>query len=159
MSSVDDLDSHLIQTGLPFEQIGHNTWVIHPEGGHMQQIAVSADQPIVLFSVPVLELTAEQRNDVALFRCLLELNAELLHSSYSLQGERIVLSGAQQLENLDFNEFQAMIDDMCMALDKHWDKLSPWGLQRKPRATTDQTSAQIAAEQAADDRAATKGSV
>lgn len=150
MSSVDDLDSHLIQTGLPFEQIGHNTWVIQPEGGHMQQIAVSADQPIVLFSVPVLELTAEQRNDVALFRCLLELNAELLHSSYSLQGEKIVLSGAQQLENLDFNEFQAMIDDMCMALDKHWDKLSPWGLQRKPKATN---TAEPTADQA------TEGSV
>lgn len=151
MSSVDDLDSHLIQTGLPFEQIGHNTWVIQPEGGHMQQIAVSADQPIVLFSVPVIELTTEQKSDVALFRCLLELNAELLHSSYSLQGDRVVLSGAQQLENLDFNEFQAMIDDMCMALDNHWDRLSPWGLQRKPPASNTEPSA--------DDRAATEGSV
>ena len=151
MSSVDDLDSHLIQTGLPYEQIGHNTWVIQPEGGHMQQIAVSADQPIVLFSVPVLELTAEQKDDVALFRCLLELNAELLHSSYSLQGDKIVLSGAQQLENLDFNEFQAMIDDMCMALDNHWDRLAPWGLHGKPRGTnTDEPTA---------DQAATEGSV
>lgn len=140
MSSVDDLDSHLIQTGLPFEQIGHNTWVIQPESPHAPQIAVSADIPIVLFSVPVLELTDEQRNDVELFRCLLELNAELLHSSYSLQGNKIVLSGAQQLENLDFNEFQAMIDDMCMALDNHWDKLAPWGLQSKPKATTEPTA-------------------
>lgn len=141
MNSVDDLDSHLIQTGLPFEQIGHNTWVIQPEGRHAPQIAVSADLPIVLFSVPVLELTPELRDDVALFRCLLELNAELLHSSYSLQGNKIVLSGAQQLENLDFNEFQAMIDDMCMALDNHWDKLAPWGLQGKTGAAdTDQTA-------------------
>ena len=131
MNSVDDLDSHLIQTGLPFEQIGHNTWVIQPEGPHTPQIAVSADLPIVLFSVPVLELTDALRNDVALFRCLLELNAELLHSSYSLQGNRIVLSGAQQLENLDFNEFQAMIDDMCMALDKHRDRLERWGAHGK----------------------------
>jgi hypothetical protein len=140
MSSVDDLDSHLIQTGLPFEQIGHNTWVIHPEGAHAPQIAVSADLPIVLFSVPVLELTTEQRKDVELFRCLLELNAELLHSSYSLQGDKVVLSGAQQLENLDFNEFQAMIDDMCMALDKHWDRLAPWGLQPKRKATSTEGS-------------------
>ena len=150
MSSVDDLDSHLIQTGLPFEQIGHNTWVIHPEGAHAPQIAVSADLPIVLFSVPVLELADEQRKDVELFRTLLELNAELLHSSYSLQGNRIVLSGAQQLENLDFNEFQAMIDDMCMALDNHWDKLAPWGLQGKPKAASTEATA---------DRAATEGSV
>lgn len=134
MSSVDDLDSHLIQTGLPFEQIGHNTWVIHPDSTHAPQIAVSADIPIVLFSVPVLELTVEQHDDVKLFRCLLELNAELLHSSYSLQGDKVVLSGAQQLENLDFNEFQAMIDDICMALDNHWDRLAPWGLQAEGKA-------------------------
>jgi hypothetical protein len=60
-----------------------------------------------------------------LFRRLLELNSELLHSSYSLQGDQVVLSGAQQLENLDFNEFQAMVDDMCMALDNHYDKIAP----------------------------------
>jgi hypothetical protein len=137
MSSVDDLDSHLIQTGLPFEQIGHNTWVIQPESAHAPQIAVSADVPIVLFSVPVIELTGEQRKDVELFRCLLELNAELLHSSYSLQGDKVVLSGAQQLENLDFNEFQAMIDDMCMALDKHWDRLAPWGPKGNRNRTTE----------------------
>lgn len=135
MSSVDDLDSHLIQTGLPYEQIGHNTWIIQPDSAHPAQIAVSADVPIVLFSVPVLELTDALRDDVKLFRCLLELNAELLHSSYSLQGDKVVLSGAQQIENLDFNEFQAMIDDMCMALDNHWDKLAPWGLQGKRKGT------------------------
>lgn len=147
MSSVDDLDSHLIQTGLPYEQIGHNTWVIQPDSAHPAQIAVSADIPIVLFSVPVLELTDELRNDVKLYRCLLELNAELLHSSYSLQGDKVVLSGAQQIENLDFNEFQAMIDDMCMALDNHWDKLAPWGLQGKSKGSVQgKTEGEAAAE-------------
>ncbi|MCH9688607.1 MAG: YbjN domain-containing protein [Deltaproteobacteria bacterium] len=128
MSSLDDLDSHLTRTGLPYEQLGHSTWVISPQTQHSTSIAVSADEPIVLFSLPVLELSTEQQQEVKLFRALLELNAELLHSSYSLQGNKVVLSGAQQLENLDFNEFQAMIDDMCMALDNHWDKLSEWGL-------------------------------
>lgn len=132
MSSVDDLDSHLIQTGMRYEQIGHNTWVIQPDSAHPAQIAISADDPIVLFSLPVIELTEDQKDDVSLFRCLLELNASLLHSSYSLQGDRIMLSGAQQLENLDFNEFQAMIDDICMALDNHWDKLAKWGRSEGP---------------------------
>lgn len=146
MSSVDDLDSHLIQTGLPYEQIGHNTWVIQPDSAHPAQIAVSADVPIVLFSVPVLEITEQLHDDVKLFRCLLELNAELLHSSYSLQGDKVVLSGAQQLENLDFNEFQAMIDDMCMALDNHWDKLAPWGLQGKAKGAAAGSAGEAAAE-------------
>lgn len=127
MSSVDNLDSHFIQTELPHEQIGHNTWVITPETAHPAQIAVSADDPIVLFSLEVFTLGGQEEDHEGLFRQLLELNSELLHSSYSLQGDKVVLSGAQQLENLDFNEFQAMIDDMCMALDNHWDKLAKWG--------------------------------
>lgn len=134
MSSLDDLDSHLIKTGLAYDQVGHNTWVIHPETAHPAQIAVTADEPIALFSLKVFELGAEPHDEVGLFRCLLELNAELLHSSYSLQDDKVMLSGAQQLENLDFNEFQAMIDDMCMALDNHWERLSTWGLRRQAAA-------------------------
>lgn len=127
MSSVEDLDSFFIQTGLQYEQAGPNTWVITPEGAHPAQIGVSADDPVVLFSIVMFTLGGQEEDHEGLFRCLLELNADLLHSSYSLQGDSVVLSGAQQLENLDFNEFQAMIDDMCMALDNHWDKLAKWG--------------------------------
>lgn len=130
MSSLDDLDRYLQQTGLPHEQIGHNTWVIAPDTAHPAQIGVTADEPIVLFSVSVLELTDNVQNQVELLRLLLEFNAELLHSSYSIQGGNVMLSGAQQLENLDFNEFQAMIDDMCMALDNQWDKLADWGISK-----------------------------
>ena len=88
----------------------------------------------MLFSIPVLDVTADVSNPGELYRLLLTLNSELLHASYSLQSDRVVLSGAQQVENLDFNEFQAMIDDMCMALDRHWDQLAPWGLKNKGEA-------------------------
>ena len=54
-----------------------------------------------------------------LFQRLLELNSELMHSSYGLSEGRVVLSGAQELQNLDLNEFQAVLDDMTMALDTH----------------------------------------
>lgn len=128
MSRLDDLDSHLTRTGLPYEQIGHNTWVIQTESAHPAQIGVSADDPIVLFSISMFELTDGLADREELFKLLLEFNSELLHSSYSLQSDKVMLSGAQQLENLDFNEFQAMIDDMCMAVDKHWDKLAKWGM-------------------------------
>lgn len=134
MATVDEIDSHLIQTGLPYEQLGDGAWIVTPETAHPARIGVKADDPIVLFSIQVLDLGPDTVNSEELFRTLLTLNSELLHSSYSLQGAQVVLSGAQQLENLDFNEFQAMLDDMCMALDRHWDQLSPWGLKRS-RAT------------------------
>lgn len=125
MSTSDDVESYLIRSGLPYDPIGEGTWVLHPESAHHAQIAVKIEEPIVLFSIRMFELSADIKEREGLFRLLLELNSELLHASYSLQGNQVVLSGAQQLENLDFNEFQAMVDDMCMALDNHYAKIAP----------------------------------
>lgn len=124
MTSSDDVDSYLIRSGLPYDQISEGTWVLHPESAHRAPIGVKIEDPIVLFSIQLFELEAAV-DEKALFQLLLELNGELLHASYSLQGSQVVLSGALQLENLDFNELQAIVDDMCMALDNQYDKLAP----------------------------------
>ena len=42
-----------------------------------------------------------------------------------------VLSGALESENLDTNEFQALIDDLTMTIDTHFEKLSAWALDPK----------------------------
>ena len=56
-------------------------------------------------------------DESALYRKLLELNAkQLIHAAYGLDETRIVLSGALELENLDFNELQATLDEIDMAL-------------------------------------------
>ncbi len=125
MASNEELDSYLIKMGLPYEQVGEGTWVLHPEGAHRAPIGVAIEAPIVLFSIPMFEVQPQTDKPERLFRTLLELNSELMHSAYALQGDQIVLSGAQQLENLDFNEFQAMVEDMCMALDNHIDRIAP----------------------------------
>ncbi|HWB74050.1 MAG TPA: hypothetical protein VG755_03825 [Nannocystaceae bacterium] len=127
MASNDELDSYLIKMGLPYEQVGEGTWVINPDSSMRRApIGVTIEEPIVLFSIPMFELGTDVPERERLFRTLLELNSELLHSSYALQGDQVVLSGAQQLENLDFNEFQAMVDDMCIALDNHLERIAPW---------------------------------
>lgn len=125
MSSTDQLESFLIKSSLPYEQIAEGTWVVSPESARNAQLGVKMDDPIVLFSIQMFELDASITEREELFRLLLELNSELLHSAYSLNGQQVVLSGAQQLANLDFNEFQAVMDDMCMALDHHYDKIAP----------------------------------
>lgn len=127
MASTDELDSYLIKMGLPYEQVGEGTWVINPDSSMRRApIGVTIEEPIVLFSIPMFELGTDVPERERLFRTLLELNSELLHSSYALQGDQVVLSGAFQLENLDFNEFQAMVDDMCIALDNHLERIAPW---------------------------------
>lgn len=125
MTSAEDVESFLIHSGLPYELIAEGTWVLHPESAHNAQIGIKLSDPIVLFSLQMFELSPDITQREALFRLLLELNSELLHASYALQGGQVVLAGAQQLENLDFNEFQAMVDDMCMALDNHFNRIAP----------------------------------
>jgi hypothetical protein len=114
---------------------------LRPDSAHRTQIAVKIEEPIVLFSIQMFTLGPEIEQQESLFRVLLEFNSELLHVSYSLQDNQVVLSGAQQLENLDFNEFQAMVDDMCMALDKHYDKIAPRVAQPDDRAAGAEGSA------------------
>jgi|SRR5690606_12201980 len=124
MTSAEDVESFLIHSRLPYEIIAEGTWVLHPESAHNAQIVIKASPPIVLFSIQMFELSDDIKDREGLFRLLLELNGELLHAAYALQGGQVVLAGAQQLENLDINEFQAMVDDMCMALDTHFNRLA-----------------------------------
>ncbi len=137
MSSADKLDSFLLNSGLPYEQIADGTWVLHTDSARNASLGVKIEDPIVLISIQLFELG--EGDHTAVFRMLLELNSELLHASYSLQGSQLVLSGAQQLENLDFNEFQAMVDDMCMALDNHYDKIAPMVASNQSTATAAKT--------------------
>ena len=126
MASTDEVDSYLIKMGLPYEQVGQGTWVVKPDSARQAQIGVQIDEPIVLFSIQMFKLDPALVRREELYRTLLELNSQLLHSGYALQGDQIVLAGAQQLENLDFNEFQAVLEDMSMALDNHYEKIAPW---------------------------------
>jgi hypothetical protein len=62
----------------------------------------------------------------ALFKKLLELNArQLLHAAYGVDDGHIVLSSALELENLDFNELQATMDEIDMALAQQLPGLAP----------------------------------
>ncbi len=128
MNYVDRLESYMLRMDLTYEQLQgtENTWVIDPGNPQNSAIVLRLEDPIVLFSAPVFECGEQTPNREELFQLLLALNEELLHASYSLRGNQIVLSGAYQVENLDFGEFQAMIDDMSLSLDTHLGKLDPW---------------------------------
>jgi len=77
--------------------------------------------------VRVMELPASEPRRSELFRQLLELNArELVHGSYGLEGDDIVLTDTLELENLDFSEFEASFDSITLALATHLGALAPY---------------------------------
>jgi len=127
-TSVDIVESMLFRSGAPFDQVDPSTWVLQIDNRRRSRVVVKVEDPIVLFSVPLGLLGDELDDRERLYRMLLEFNADFMHNAYAIEGEQLILSGALQIENLDANEFQAVIDDLTMTLDTHLDKLSAWKL-------------------------------
>ena len=128
MASRDDLESFIsrLDDTVPSEEVETGIWVLTP-GEDSAPIVVSFDHPVVVFRVRVMDLPGAGTNRNELMQKLLELNAEgLVHGSYGIEGTQIVLTDALQLENLDFNEFQASVDSITMALASHMSALAPF---------------------------------
>jgi len=127
MADKDDLQSYIERLGdgvVGSEEIEDGMWVLSLEGGE-GQIVVSYAPPVVVFRVNVMELPADDEQRNALMRTLLELNAtELVHGSYGIEGNSVVLTDALQLDNLAFSEFQASIDSLTLALGSHLSRLA-----------------------------------
>ena len=65
--------------------------------------------------------------EIELFRQLLELNVrDLVHGSYGLEGDHVVLTDTLELENLDYTEFEASFDSVTLALASHLGALAPY---------------------------------
>jgi hypothetical protein len=126
MSHTETVESYLLRSGLQHDNLDDTTWVLELDDARKSRIVARIQDPIILFSTPLFDISDGTPALESLFRTLLELNGELMHSAYALQESHVVLSGAQEIENLDLNEFQAVIDDMTMALDTHREALGRW---------------------------------
>lgn len=123
MKTAEDIESYLIRMDANYDVVGENIWIIK-EGG--ADLVASIAGPVLVFRVKLLELdrvAAERREDF--FKTLLELNAlEMIHGAYGLEEGVVVATDALELENLDFNEFQATVDDLSLAVSKHYPVLN-----------------------------------
>jgi hypothetical protein len=123
MKTAEDIESYLLKIGVPYEQVKPGIWVLHVPGA--DNFVVSMAGPVVVFRIKLMDLPRTDRE--ALFKALLSLNtSEMVHGAFGLEGESVVIVHALELENLDLNEFQAVIDDMTMAISKQYPLLSHW---------------------------------
>ncbi|HET6151302.1 MAG TPA: YbjN domain-containing protein [Polyangia bacterium] len=121
MKSAEDVESYILRVGAPAEQVEPGIWIVKLEGH--ENLLISIAGPVVAFRLKVMDLPSQKRE--ALYHTLLSLNTtEMVHGAFGLEGNAVVIVHALELENLDFNEFQAVIDDMTMAVAKHHPFLS-----------------------------------
>ncbi len=122
MKTAADVQAYLMKMELPYEEPRENTWMVTGLDG-LDNLVITLAGPVLVFRVKVMDIPAHHREE--LFRTLLELNAtEMMHGAYGIEGESVVIMDALQLENLDYNEFAATVDDITLAVASHHGRLA-----------------------------------
>jgi hypothetical protein len=128
MITKDDIQSFLDRFeggSLTVMEIEPNLWLARTIDN--AEVVIHYAPPVVILRVRVMELPASEPRRSELFRQLLEYNArELVHGSYGLEGDHVVLTDTLELENLDFSEFEASFDSITLALASHLSALAPY---------------------------------
>jgi hypothetical protein len=114
--TAEDVENYLLQLDRRFEVDGGTLWL--ESAG--TTVAVRVSPPIVALRVVIGSVPTDEALRASLFRKLLEYNAsDLMHISYGIDHDTVVLSGALELENLDINELEAVLSDIDLALARH----------------------------------------
>jgi hypothetical protein len=115
--TADDVENYLLQLDRRFENDG-GTFLLSTQGS--TPIALRVAGPIVAIRVAIGEVPKDAADQLKVFRRMLEYNAsDLMHVSYGVDANGIVLTAALELENLDLNELEAALSDVDLALARH----------------------------------------
>ena len=118
MTTPDDIRSFLDRLNLPVEPIAEDMWLVRPQEG--AELVVHYAPPVLVLRVRVMPLPTDTAQANDLNRRLLEANArDLVHGSYGIEGDHVVLTDALELTDLDYSEFQSSVDSLSLALASH----------------------------------------
>lgn len=124
---VETFLNRLSASGATYTEVEPGFWIVKPSPDSDLSLAVNYSPPVVLLRVDVMELPKDAEQQATLTKRLLELNAsDLLHGSYGIQDDHIVLTEALELSALDFEEFLASYESMTLALASHLRELGSY---------------------------------
>ena len=123
MVTQEDIESFLDRLnadGASHTEVSPGIWNVKPAGELDFGVVVNYSPPVVVLRVNVMELPPNEAQLNGLARRLLEMNAgEMLHGSYGIQQNTVVLTEALELSHLDFEEFLAAYESITLALASH----------------------------------------
>ena len=123
MVSREDLESFLIRTGLEYEEVDEGMYLTRSEDGGAPVVVHHADA-LLLIRMKVMDMPDEGSHSLALYRTLLELNAnEIVHGAYGIEDGELILSDTLEMETLDFLEVQASIESITLAAATHMEQI------------------------------------
>jgi hypothetical protein len=117
----------LAADGASYSEVEPGLWVVKPGGELDFDVVVNYSPPVLLLRVKVMTLPTDREAIATLSRRLLELNAsDLIHGSYGIEEDSIVLTEALELSHLDYEEFLAAYESMLVALASHLRELGTY---------------------------------
>lgn len=126
MRSVQDVEAYLGKMNRRFSIVDDQpgTFLVHG-GDNMPPTVVRVDTPLVVLRVHVGDIDGDAASNGELYQKLLTINAKsLVHISFGLEDGKIVLCSALELENLDYNELAAALDEIDVTLAQQVAKLA-----------------------------------
>ncbi len=119
LNTLEDLEAQLLRLDRRFERLDDDTVLVRL-APNQPPAALRISAPVLVLQVEIATLPEGEADNPALFRRLLELNAQdLLHAAYGLSNGEIVLTSALEMANLDSNELEAVLADFDLALANH----------------------------------------
>jgi len=122
MRTKEDVEQYLIDLDTAYQSLGDGIYRLIDDVEDVDDIIVLVTEPLVVFSVRLMKVP--QNNREAFFQKLLELNGTaLVAGAYGIDDGYVLITDTLQLENLDFNEFQASVESLAMAIHDHYPML------------------------------------
>jgi len=128
MVNREDVEAFLDRLGTDgasHRELEPGLWIVRPSGPLDFDVVITHNPPVLLMRVKVMPIPSDSAELAALSRRLLELNAtDLLHGSYGIDAEAIVLTEALELAHLDYEEFLASYESLTLSLTTHMRELA-----------------------------------
>jgi hypothetical protein len=130
MVNKEDIErflDRLSADGATYSELEPGLWIVKPSGELDFSVVVHYSPPVVVLRVKVMTLPTDATSLATLSRRLLELNAtDLVHGSYGIEDDSIVMTEALELSHLDYEEFLAAFESITVALASHLRELGSY---------------------------------
>ena len=96
--------------------------VLEDESRGVKNLIIDCEAPILIIEQFLVEIPKE---DAAVYKKLLQFNRTLVHGAFVLDedGKKLLFRDTLRIENLDFNEIEASIDALSLAIGEYMDDL------------------------------------
>ena len=129
--------NRLSAEGASYKEVKDGFWVVKPGGSLDFEMVVSYSPPVVILRVKVMDLPTAAGAQAQLSRRLLEMNAsDMVHGSYGIEQNAVVITEALELSHLDFEEFLVAYESIALALASHLREIGELGTSGTYRAAT-----------------------